>query len=80
MKRALNQTKCSTCVIAGGVAANQRLRDCLDLALPGIKLLFPDLSYCTDNAAMISYLGELKFRAGEKGSLNFGVQPNLKLA
>lgn len=80
MKRALINTNVKTCVIAGGVAANQCLRDCLTTALPGIRILFPDLSYCTDNAAMVSYLGELKFNSGDTSSLDFGVQPNLKLA
>ena len=80
MKRALNKTKAKTCVIAGGVAANKCLRDHLAVSLPNTRILFPDLSYCTDNAAMISYLGELKYNSGEIGSLDFGVQPNLKLA
>ncbi len=80
MKRAILKTHVKTCVIAGGVAANQALRAALQNALPSTCLLFPDLSYCTDNAAMISYLGELKLKAGKTGSLDFSILPNLKLA
>ena len=80
MKRAIQKTNVKTCVIAGGVAANKSLRETLESSLPTIRILFPDLSYCTDNAAMISYLGELKANAGESWSIDFGVKPNLKLA
>ena len=80
MKRAIHKTSVKTCVIAGGVAANKSLREALKKSLPELKILFPDLLYCTDNAAMISYLGELKFKAGQSESMNFGVKPNLKLA
>lgn len=80
MRRAVHKTSVKTCVIAGGVAANKALRKALSDSLPNIHLLFPDLSYCTDNAAMISFLGELKLNAGETGSIDFGISPNLKLA
>ena len=43
-------------MIAGGVAANQYLRNELIKTLPSTEIIFPDLSYCTDNAAMIAYL------------------------
>lgn len=41
------------CIVAGGVAANQRLRVLLHEALPNTDLIFPPMSLCTDNAAMI---------------------------
>ena len=80
MKRALKKTKAKTCVIAGGVAANKCLRNKLTDSLENTRILFPELSYCTDNAAMISFLGELKYNSDNIYSLDFGVQPNLKLA
>ena len=58
VKRAMKFTNVDRCVIAGGVAANQCLREGLKLAMGDKKIIFPDLSYCTDNGAMISYLGE----------------------
>ena len=42
-------------------------------------MVFPDLSLCTDNAAMISYLGEIKMEYGIEQSIDFKVIPNLKL-
>ena len=63
VRRAVKKTGQKRCVIAGGVAANLCLRDRLNTVLPNKHILFPDLSYCTDNAAMISYLGELKMQS-----------------
>jgi len=80
VRRALLLTDVDTCVIAGGVAANQCLRNQLKFILPNTRIIFPELKYCTDNAAMISYLGELKFRSNVKKSLGFSAVPNLKLA
>ncbi|HSH31728.1 MAG TPA: tRNA (adenosine(37)-N6)-threonylcarbamoyltransferase complex transferase subunit TsaD [Candidatus Saccharimonadales bacterium] len=45
-----------TVVIAGGVAANQALRDELRRRLP-IPISYPPPSLCTDNAAMVAALG-----------------------
>ena len=58
LKRAMKMKNVNTCVIAGGVAANKYLRENLKIALDDQKIIFPDLSYCTDNGAMISYLGK----------------------
>lgn len=46
-------------VIAGGVAANQELRQQLTEALP-LPITFPDLKLCTDNGAMVATLGCFK--------------------
>ena len=78
-RRAMDQTGVKRCIIAGGVAANQCLRDRLNIILPDKDILFPDFSLCTDNAAMISYLGQLKFQSNFFKKLDFSVIPNLKL-
>jgi N6-L-threonylcarbamoyladenine synthase len=54
-------------VIAGGVAANQYLREQLTTACTarGYTLIFPPLALCTDNAAMIAYAGYEHFQRGE---------------
>lgn len=48
-------------VIAGGVAANRRLRTQLETEADkkGVSVILPDPSYCTDNAAMIAYAATL---------------------
>ena len=76
---ALRISNVDKCVIAGGVAANQCLRDGLKVVLGDSKIMFPDLSYCTDNGAMISYLGEKKIQSKKYDSLSFSSIPNLKL-
>ena len=79
LKRAMEATKINTCIISGGVASNKSLREKANTVLIGKEIVFPEISYCTDNAAMISYLGELKFKADMYGSINFSVNPNQKL-
>tara|TARA_B100001250_G_C19735672_1_gene760625 strand:- start:69 stop:1058 length:990 start_codon:yes stop_codon:yes gene_type:complete len=79
MKRAISVTNVKTCVIAGGVAANKCLRECLKNSVQNVKLIYPDISYCNDNAAMIAYLGEIKSKVIKNKSLRFCVNPNLKL-
>ncbi|HSW13521.1 MAG TPA: tRNA (adenosine(37)-N6)-threonylcarbamoyltransferase complex transferase subunit TsaD [Solimonas sp.] len=57
--RALEQTGLEQLVVAGGVGANQRLREKLgELARrQNLRLYFPRHEFCTDNAAMIAYAG-----------------------
>jgi N6-L-threonylcarbamoyladenine synthase len=49
------------CVLAGGVAANQQLRQQLHryLQKQGCEMIAPDISLCGDNGAMIAYAGYL---------------------
>ena len=49
-------------IIAGGVAANKALRAAIkDLeASLGIRVFYPSLKYCGDNAAMIAFVGSLR--------------------
>lgn len=63
--RALRQTGARRLVVAGGVGANQRLRETLyaRAQAQGFGLYFPRGAFCTDNAAMIALVGAL--RAGE---------------
>lgn len=69
--RALKQEAMSTLVVAGGVSANQCLRQGLSDALShlGGQVFFPPLSYCSDNGAMIAYAGFLRLSVGQNESL-----------
>ena len=79
LHRAVTDNNTDTCVIAGGVAANKKLRTKIHALLPHKKVIFPELDLCTDNAAMIAYLGEIKLKNGEQSKIDFGVLPNLKM-
>ena len=80
LKWAMEKSNCDTCVIAGGVAANQFMRNYVKEIMPQKKIIFPAPSYCTDNAAMIAYLGELYLNSEKTSSVNFPILPNMKLA
>ena len=67
-RRALDQTGFRQLVMAGGVAANQRLRAALDAALPG-RVFYAPAELCTDNGAMIAFAGYLRLAAGERAPL-----------
>lgn len=68
-------------VLAGGVAANSRLRSALDQACrkAGIALYCPSLAMCTDNAAMIGCAAYYKQKAGLKDDLSMDASPALEL-
>ena len=78
--RSVKMKKVNTCIIAGGVAANKCLRNLINDKLNNrINIYYPDISLCTDNAAMIAFLAEVYFKKGMSSNLDFEVIPNLKL-
>ncbi len=77
-QQALVQTGYDTLVIAGGVAANSSLREALG-EIKGIKLYYPPIGLCTDNAAMIGCAGYYSAIAGHVGTLLTNAVPNLKI-
>ena len=62
IKKAVEVTGRSDVIIAGGVAANKALRAAIkDLETSlGIRVFYPSLKYCGDNAAMIAFVGSLR--------------------
>jgi N6-L-threonylcarbamoyladenine synthase len=69
--RALQFTGHRALVVAGGVGANAELRARLtrEAAALGVRVYFPRLEFCTDNAAMIAFAGLKRLAAGERAGL-----------
>ncbi len=69
-------------VIAGGVAANSRLRErfAAECEANGQRLIAPSIPLCTDNGAMVAASGANLFAAGRTAGLGLAVDPNLSLA
>lgn len=80
-QRALQQTGLKTLVIAGGVSANQLLRQSLkDLERQNqIKCYFPQLKYCTDNGAMIALAGAMRLKSQQNKNLAIRAFPRWSL-
>ena len=76
-----NNQKIKQIYMAGGVAANSRFREksILFKKLYNIDIIFPDMEYCTDNAAMIAMAGYHQIKAGKKSSIDIIPVSNLKL-
>ncbi|BCB71107.1 tRNA N6-adenosine threonylcarbamoyltransferase [Vreelandella aquamarina] len=67
-RRALDQTGLKRIVMAGGVSANTRLRERLALETQKrqARAYYPRGRFCTDNGAMIAYVGAQRLAAGER--------------
>ncbi len=84
---AIERTGAQQLVIAGGVSANQVLREKLAQASQagrkqkgfqqGFEVFFPELSLCTDNGAMIALVGALKLQKTPP-TAPFSYRPNVK--
>lgn len=81
--RAATDLGISTVLIAGGVAANGRLRELAEsrCAAAGVRLRVPPLSLCTDNGAMMAALGAMVAAAGGPvAPETLGADPSLEVA
>ncbi|GAB2712322.1 tRNA (adenosine(37)-N6)-threonylcarbamoyltransferase complex transferase subunit TsaD [Halomonas garicola] len=67
-RRALDDTGLKRLVVAGGVSANVRLREGLNQACSKrrARAFYPRGRFCTDNGAMIAYVGARRLEAGER--------------
>ncbi len=77
-RRALQQTGFKRLVVAGGVGANKLLR--ARLTAENAEVYFPRFEFCTDNGAMIAYVGCLRLLAGQHEDLKIQILPRWPLS
>ncbi len=79
--KAVEQIKVSKIAIAGGVSANSYLRSRMQKigAMHNLKVYYPDLILCTDNAAMIASAAYYNYLEGKVSNLDLNAVPNLKI-
>ena len=69
---------CNGIILAGGVAANQRLREALR-AEAAVSVFIPPPILCTDNGAMIAAAAYPRLIRGEVSGYELDVVPSLRL-
>jgi N6-L-threonylcarbamoyladenine synthase len=76
-----NETGSKKIVLAGGVAANQGIREMMEErgTKEGIQIYYPSRILCTDNAAMIGSAAYYNYRKGLISGLSLNAEPNLGL-
>jgi len=77
----INNINKSKFVIAGGVAANKRIREVLENLCKEeeFEAIFPPINLCGDNAAMIAMVGMEKFKLNQFSNLNHSAKPRWAL-
>ena len=78
---AVNNKNVHNLIIAGGVSANCGIRERISslCELHGINYTFPDIKYCTDNAAMIAAAGYFAYQKGIRADLTLNAYSNMEL-
>ncbi|EMC32902.1 tRNA (adenosine(37)-N6)-threonylcarbamoyltransferase complex transferase subunit TsaD [Streptococcus mutans] len=76
-KKALVAYPVKTLVVAGGVAANQGLRERLKEDIKDINVVIPPLRLCGDNAGMIAYAAAVEYEKGHFAELDLNAKPSL---
>jgi N6-L-threonylcarbamoyladenine synthase len=79
--RAVEVTGIDRVCVSGGVAANSRLREMMlkSAESEGFQVRFPSRGLCTDNAAMIAWVGRQRLIAGEGSGLDVPATPGWAL-
>ena len=76
-KKALEKYPVKTLVVAGGVAANQGLRERLASEITDVKVIIPPLRLCGDNAGMIAYASVSEWNKENFAGWDLNAKPSL---
>lgn len=81
VKKAIVDKNIKTLIVAGGVAANQGLRDSMSKLSSelNVELSIPPMKYCTDNATMIAAAGYYAYLDGRRADLTLNSKSQDKL-
>ena len=81
VKKAIVDKNINTVIVAGGVAANQGLRDSMSKLSSelNVELSIPPMKYCTDNATMIAAAGYYAYLDGRRADLTLNSKSQDKL-
>ena len=77
----MNKENKNKFVVAGGVAANKRIREVLTNLCKeeNFESIFPPINLCGDNAAMIAMVGLEKFKLNQFSKLDYPAKPRWPL-
>ena len=80
-RKAVKESNINKIALAGGVSANSYIRKAFKELeeKENIKVYYPELKLCTDNAAMIASAGYYNYLAGNLSDFTLNAVPNLKL-
>ena len=80
-KKALVDNNIKNLIVAGGVAANQGLREEVEKLQKELNLnvTIPSMKYCTDNATMIAAAGYYAYKLGRRANLSLNSKSSDKL-
>ncbi|MEG3311632.1 tRNA (adenosine(37)-N6)-threonylcarbamoyltransferase complex transferase subunit TsaD [Streptococcus sp. SS-4456] len=76
-KKALEQYPVKTLVVAGGVAANQGLRERLATEIIDVEVIIPPLRLCGDNAGMIALAAVSEYNKENLAGWDLNAKPSL---
>lgn len=79
-KKALERYPVKTLVVAGGVAANQGLRERLAEEITDVGVVIPPLRFCGDNAGMIALAAAIECDQKHFAELDLNAKPSLAFA
>ena len=79
-KKALERYPVKTLVVAGGVAANQGLRERLAEEITDVDVVIPPLRLCCDNAGMIALAAAIECDKKHFADLDLNAKPSLAFA